>query len=84
MLHVVYPKLTPAVSLGIIITNKELVTQNPFKTVYGVIKYAVKHKSPRLRSDFTYAQVRRTFLLASTSVLKGKYGASILYNTGRI
>ena len=49
--------LTLAVSLGILFNNvliKEPVTQNPFKTVYGVIKYALKHKSPRLRSAFTY------------------------------
>ena len=50
-------KLTLAVSLGILFHNvliKEPVAQNPFKTVYGVIKYALKHKSPRLRSAFTY------------------------------
>jgi peptide/histidine transporter 3/4 len=50
-------KLTLAVSLGILFNNvliKEPVTQNPFKIVYGVIKYAMKHKSPRLRSAFTY------------------------------
>ena len=50
-------KLTLAVSLGILFNKvliKEPVTQNPFKTVYGVIKYALKHKSPRLRSAFTY------------------------------
>ena len=50
-------KLTLAVSLGLLFNNvliKEPVTQNPFKTVYGVIKYAIKHKSPRQRSAFTY------------------------------
>ena len=50
-------KLTLAVSLGILFNKvliKEPVTQNPFKTVYGVIKYALKHKSPTLRSAFTY------------------------------
>ena len=50
-------KLTLAVSLGILFNKvliKEPVTQNPFKTVYGVIKCALKHKSPRLRSTFTY------------------------------
>ena len=50
-------KLTLAVSLGILFNKvliKEPVTQNPFKIVYGVIKYALKHKSPRLRSAFTY------------------------------
>ena len=50
-------KLTLAASLGILFNKvliKEPVTKNPFKTVYGVIKYALKHKSPRLRSAFTY------------------------------
>ena len=50
-------KLTLAVSLGILFNKvliKEPVTRNSFKTVYGVIKYALKHKSPRLRSAFTY------------------------------
>ena len=50
-------QLTLAVSLGILFNKvliKEPVTQNPFKIVYGVIKYALKHKSPRLRSAFTY------------------------------
>ena len=50
-------QLTLAISLGILFNKvliKEPVTQNPFKTVYGVIKYALKHKSPRLRSAFTY------------------------------
>ena len=50
-------QLTLAVSLDILFNKvliKEPVTQNPFKTVYGVIKYALKHKSPRLRSAFTY------------------------------
>ena len=50
-------KLTLAMTLGILFNKvliKEPVTQNPFKTVYGVIKYALKHKSPRLRSAFTY------------------------------
>ena len=50
-------QLTLAISLGILFNKvliKEPVTQNPFKTVYGVIKYALKHKSPTLRSAFTY------------------------------
>ena len=50
-------KLTLAVCLGILFNNvliKEPVTQNLFKTVYGVIRYAMKHKSPRQRSAFTY------------------------------
>ena len=35
---------------------KEPVTQNPFKLVYKVIKYALKTKSPRQRSAFTYCE----------------------------
>ena len=35
---------------------KEPVTQNPFKLVYRVIKYAIKHKHPRCRSAFTYCE----------------------------
>ena len=49
--------LSLAVILGILFNNvliKEPVTQNPFKIVYGVVKYAMKHKTPRLRSAFTY------------------------------
>ena len=35
---------------------KEPVTHNPFKIVYNVIKYAIKNKSPRQRSAFTYCE----------------------------
>ena len=35
---------------------KEPTTQNPFKLIYQVIKYAIKHKHPRLRSAFTYCE----------------------------
>ena len=35
---------------------KEPVTQNPFKLVYRVIKFAVKNKHPRCRSAFTYCE----------------------------
>jgi peptide/histidine transporter 3/4 len=63
------------VSLGILFNNvliKEPVTQNPFKTVYGVIKYAMKHKSPRLRSAFTYAGEEE--LPSRIDFSKSKYG----------
>ena len=33
---------------------KELVTQNPLKLIYQVLRYAVKNKYPRMRSAFTY------------------------------
>ena len=35
---------------------KEPVTQNPFKLVYKVIKYAINNKYPRDRSAFTYCE----------------------------
>ena len=35
---------------------KEPVTQNPFKLVYNVIRYAIKHKHAECRSAFTYCE----------------------------
>ena len=35
---------------------KEPVTQNPFKLIYRVLKYALKHKYARQRSAFTYCE----------------------------
>ena len=35
---------------------KEPVTQNPFKLVYSVVRYAIKHKHPECRSAFTYCE----------------------------
>ena len=35
---------------------KEPVTKNPFKLIYTVVNYAIKHKFPRLRSAFTYCE----------------------------
>ena len=35
---------------------KEPLTQNPFKLVYSVVRYAVKHKHPECRSAFTYCE----------------------------
>ncbi len=35
---------------------KEPITQNPFKLIYKVIKYAIKTKHPRCRSAFTYCE----------------------------
>ena len=34
----------------------EPVTQNPFKLVYSVVRYAIKHKHPECRSAFTYCE----------------------------
>ena len=51
--------LTVAVSLNLIFKNVliiEPVTRNPFKLVYDIIKYAIKNKSPRLRSAFTFCE----------------------------
>ena len=38
------------------VLTKEPVTQNPFRLVYKVIKYAAKNKRPRCRSAFTYCE----------------------------
>ena len=35
---------------------KEPVTQNPFKLVYSVIRFAMKNKTPPFRSAFTYCE----------------------------
>ncbi len=35
---------------------KEPVTQNPFRLIHNVLKYASKSKHPRLRSAFTYCE----------------------------
>ena len=35
---------------------KEPVTQNPFRLIHNVLKYALKFKHPRLRSAFTYCE----------------------------
>ena len=63
--HNIYPFLimscnvTIALVLKLIFNHhliKEPTTQNPFKLIYQVIKYAIKHKQPRLRSAFTYCE----------------------------
>ena len=49
--------LTVVVSTNYLFNNqliKEPVTQNPFKLVYKVVRYAIKTKHPRQRSAFTY------------------------------
>ena len=35
---------------------KEPITQNPFKLIYRVLKYAKRHKLPQQRSAFTYCE----------------------------
>ena len=50
---------------------KEPITQNPFRLVYNVIKYAVQHKQPRLRSAFTYCEDE---LPSRIDFGKSKYG----------
>jgi peptide/histidine transporter 3/4 len=50
---------------------KEPVTQNPFKLVYGVIRYAIKHKHPECRSAFTYCEDEP---LSRIDFGKSKYG----------
>ena len=50
---------------------KEPVTQNPFKLVYNVVKYAIKNKHPRCRSAFTYCEDE---LPSRIDFGKNKYG----------
>ena len=50
---------------------KEPVTQNPFKLVYKVIKYAINNKHPRHRSAFTYCEDN---LPSRIDYGKNKYG----------
>ncbi|MCG8625205.1 MAG: hypothetical protein MJE68_24805, partial [Proteobacteria bacterium] len=50
---------------------KEPVTQNPFKLVYKVVKFAVKNKHPRCRSAFTYCEDE---LPSRLDLGKHKYG----------
>ena len=50
---------------------KEPVTQNPFKLIYQVIKYAIKNKQPRCRSAFTYCE---DYLPSRIDFGKSKYG----------
>ena len=50
---------------------KEPVTQNPFKLVYKVIRYAVRTKHPRCRSAFTYCEEN---LPSRIDFGKSKYG----------
>ena len=52
---------------------KEPITQNPFKLVYSVIKYAIKNKHPRCRSAFTYCEDE---LPSRLDLGKHKYGGS--------
>ena len=46
-------------------------SSNPFKTVYGVLKFAVKHKSPLNRSSLTYWEDE---LPSRIDLAKSKYG----------
>ena len=50
---------------------KEPVTQNPFKLIYSVLKYAVKHKYARQRSALTYCEDE---LPSRLDFGKSKYG----------
>ena len=50
---------------------KEPVTQNPFKLIFRVLKYAVKHKHPERRSAFTYCEDE---LPSRLDFGKSKYG----------
>ena len=69
-----------SISLTIVISSsfmlnsclvKEPVTQNPFKQIYKVIKYAINNKHPRCRSAFTYCEDE---LPSRIDFGKSKYG----------
>ena len=51
--------LTLAITLKFLFSHvliKEPTSQNPFKLIYRVLSYAIKHKYPRQRSAFTYCE----------------------------
>ena len=50
---------------------KEPVTENPFKLIHRVLKYARKHKRPQLRSAFTYCE---DYIPSRIDFGKRKYG----------
>jgi peptide/histidine transporter 3/4 len=50
---------------------KEPITQNPFRLIYNVIRYALRHKQPRFRSAFTYCEDE---LPSRIDFGKSKYG----------
>ena len=56
---VICVQLSAALSLTSLFDHwlvKEPVTENPFKLVFKILKYAIKYKQPRLRSAFTYCE----------------------------
>ena len=66
--------LTIAITSSFIFNSylvKEPVTQNPFKLIYTVIRYAIKHKHPQCRSAFTYCEDE---LPSRIDFGKSKYG----------
>ena len=66
--------LSAALCLLLLFNNlliKEPVTQNPFKLVYQIIRFAIKTKHPRYRSAFTYCEDE---LPSRIDFGKSKYG----------
>ena len=66
--------ITAAISAFFILNSelvKEPTTQNPFKLIYKVIRYAIKHKHPQCRSAFTYCEDE---LPSRIDFGKSKYG----------
>ena len=56
MLCVAHSVLASSLFLCNKVLIKEPVTQNPFKLIYRVLKYALKHKYAQRRSAFTYCE----------------------------
>ena len=66
--------ITVVISAFFILNNelvREPTTQNPFKLIYKVIHYAIKHKHPQCRSAFTYCEDE---LPSRIDFGKSKYG----------
>ena len=78
--YYVFGQLLVCMSITVVISSsyflqsslvKEPVTQNPFKLIYKVIRYAIKNKHPLNRSAFTYCEDE---LPSRIDFGKSKYG----------
>ena len=76
----IFGQLIVSMSLTVVISSSyfvdyllinEPVTQNPFKLIYHVIRYAIKNKHPQFRSAFTYCEDE---LPSRIDFGKSKYG----------
>ena len=66
--------LSVAVSLNTYFSNRfptDRIKGNPYSTIFNVLSYAVRHKSPKQRSAFTYSEQRQPKRI---DYAKHKYG----------